>query len=93
MNEITVRAFTKDKGDQKIGGNNYGQNADLAYKNYQIYLKTYKYDILEEIPESGEYIMIHYIGGDEFISRKMRNENIPSMIMIPIKYKNKFTFN
>lgn len=91
MNKILVQSKTKDKGYQTISNNERGSNAELAFKTYKGYLIKYKDEILEDVPESGEYIIISFIGGDKYTDHEMKIKDIPSMIMIPIKYRDKFT--
>lgn len=91
MNKILVQSKTKDKGYQTVTKNEYGSNSESAFKNYKGYLIKYKDEILEDIPESGEYIMISFIGGDKYTDHEMKIKDIPNMVMIPVKYKGKFT--
>lgn len=90
MNEILVQSKTNDRGYQTITKNQYGSNAESAFRHYKEYLSKYSDDILENVPESREYIMISFIGGDKYTDHEMKIKDIPSMIMIPIKYRDKF---
>ena len=93
MNKILVQSKTKDKGYQTVSNNECGSNAELAFKTYKGYLNKYKDEILEDIPESGEYIIISFIGGDKYTDYEMKIKDIPNTVMIPIKYKEKFPRN